>query len=234
MSYVTIRMSTLANLSYEDNLLQQIGGKLIENRSTDTQGFIFSAVDGFDYHQIIFRGSEANIKDWRTNLDSSFGEFGPYLGHQGFINAFESVKRHMWQFISKMPDRPFVLSGHSLGGALAQIAGLALESEGVSVSRVYSYGSPRVFHQDSADEIMENSDIEFVRYVNLLDPVPRLPFRLSLFKHIAKPRLILKNKIVKYPSAWDWVRAGFQSQYPTIKNHSMVQYQDKVSKYSLV
>lgn len=45
---------------------------------------------------------------------------------------------------AKYPSAKLVVTGHSLGGALATHALVALTSNGVKVDSFYSFGSPRV------------------------------------------------------------------------------------------
>ena len=68
--------------------------------------------------------------------------------HKGFLNAYNSVAPHVLSTISdqiaKYPDYSLISTGHSLGGALASIAGVSLASNFPDTSlRLFTYGQPR-------------------------------------------------------------------------------------------
>lgn len=87
---------------------------------------------------------------------------------------------------AKYPDYEVVLVGHSLGGAVAALAGLDMKLHGWS-PRVTTFGEPRVGNQALAqfiDEVFDlgsydgedNDDkIAYRRVTHINDPVPLLP-----------------------------------------------------------
>lgn len=77
--------------------------------------------------------------------------------HKGFLNEYESSKEQLIQILGQQmgTDKklPITFSGHSLGGAVAQIAAFDLQSSGKIESqdtKVLTYGSPRVFGKEAA------------------------------------------------------------------------------------
>lgn len=114
---------------------------------------------------LTFRGTESSsIKNWLTNLD--FGK-DPFPGlpsnhqvHQGFLGAYKDVKSQVFAALNaavkQCANCRIILTGHSLGGALATIAAADLIVNKYAGSRLslYTYGSPRV------------GNVEFVTWFN--------------------------------------------------------------------
>ena len=102
---------------------------------------------------VAFRGTvspiaewEHSIRQWIANLD--FHQIPVHGGrvHRGFHQALDGV----WDAVRMMvknrtgaKSRLWV-TGHSLGGALAILAGIRLHEEAVTVSGVYTFGAPGV------------------------------------------------------------------------------------------
>jgi hypothetical protein len=61
------------------------------------------------------------------------------------------------------------VTGHSLGGAVAQIIGMWLHKRGKNV-QIYSYGSPKV-----SNEVLSGGQPTHWRVVRLSDPIPFTP-----------------------------------------------------------
>ena len=73
-----------------------------------------------------------------------------------------------------------IITGHSLGGAIATLAAAEMElvnaSSRYNVSRVYTFGSPRVGNAKFATWYNNNTMSESYRVVHNKDIVPHLPF----------------------------------------------------------
>jgi len=72
------------------------------------------------------------------------------------------------------PSYTVVVTGHSLGAAVATIAGAYLRSIGISCD-LYTYGSPRVGNEDFAKYVSSTSQGSTSRITHFNDPVPHLP-----------------------------------------------------------
>jgi len=84
----------------------------------DTQSFVAATND---VALIAFRGTES-IRDWITDLNAR-RVTRPYgLVHRGFYHAFNDVRTRLERVLESFPERKIVLTGHSLGGALATVA----------------------------------------------------------------------------------------------------------------
>jgi len=118
---------------------------------------------------VVFRGTESgSYEDLVTDLLTIPVPWpGPARVHAGFAAGYQAVAAQMpWR--RGLPATQWVLTGHSLGGALATLA--ATETPGST--RLITFGAPRVgdaaFVQRLAHCVVE-------RYVNCCDLVPRVP-----------------------------------------------------------
>jgi hypothetical protein len=127
---------------------------------------------------IIIRGT-ANQSNLQSDIDVRLvrdDELGIYL-HKGFRDASVSVMSNIE--IGITINHTVYVTGHSLGGAIAQIIGMWLHKRGHNV-QVFSYGSPKVSNQ-----IMSSGQPTHWRVVRRSDPVPFTPpwpfFHTGLF-----------------------------------------------------
>jgi triacylglycerol lipase len=150
-----------------------------------------------DAHLLIaFRGSQGptsidGLKDWLlTNaLNLLIVPEGP-LGadfisagtgarfHQGFVSAISEVWEPLFAEVDaelKRRDRPFWITGHSLGGALALLGSWLFLRKTIPVTAVYTYGAPMVGNNVVAEAFNREYAGKIFRYVNAADPVPLLP-----------------------------------------------------------
>jgi len=100
--------------------------------------------------------------------------------------------------LTKIPRATkLILTGHSMGGALAQLMALEMHTRNTLPPNfwIVSFGSPRVGNPDFArvtnEQIMPARNI---RFVNEADPIPWLPLRSSGFRH-AGTEIWIKAKL---------------------------------------
>ncbi len=139
----------------------------------ETQGFI--AWDG-KVVLLSFRGTEKNLADWLGNLsvaaqDSPYGRI-----HSGFANAFQQAKGTVDSILNRIQatQKQLWITGHSLGGALAVIAGAAYQRDH-SIAGVYTYGQPKLAVSGITDLYHSKLDGRYHRFVNHQDVVPQVP-----------------------------------------------------------
>lgn len=142
----------------------------------DTQAFI--AWTG-DLVLIAFRGTES-IGDWLIDLNilSSTRPYG--VVHRGFLGAFQVVEQRLRQLLGGLAGRRLLLTGHSLGGALATVAAAELPST-FKAAAIYTYGQPAVGKGDFTSFFSHNFAGAFHRFVNDDDIVPQVP---PTFAHV--------------------------------------------------
>jgi hypothetical protein len=123
---------------------------------------------------IAFRGTvPTSWEDWfrdfaawpdRVTNHTSLGRC-----HDGFITGAEAILQQLRGILS--PSRPFALTGHSLGGALAIATGALLVDCGLVPTRLTTFGAPRVGM--SLTGILAR--VEGRRFRHGDDPVPEVP-----------------------------------------------------------
>ncbi len=181
-----ISAADLSHLSYEDRIeVQRVCRDVwqLQNVSFvqggETQCFVASTDKAV---LVAFRGTK-EVLDWFSNLNvlgttTSYGTV-----HRGFLEAFKIVRNRLRDLIDPLiAGRKLLLTGHSLGGALATIA--AAEWRGTyDIASIYTFGQPCV--GGSAFQALMNNEFagRFYRFVNADDIVPRVP---PGYKHVGR------------------------------------------------
>ncbi|RWV91164.1 hypothetical protein GW17_00046571 [Ensete ventricosum] len=211
---------------------------------------------------VAFRGTEPfDAVQWCTDFDFSWYEI-PNVGkvHGGFMKALGLQKKHgfpkdlpqssekrpsyayydlrekLREVLRRKEKAKFLVTGHSLGGALAILfpSILALHGEEWLLSRlegVYTFGQPRVGDLKFGEFVEQHLDKpkkRYFRYVYCNDIVPRVPYDDSalLFKHFGTCiyfNSLYKGKVVKeepnknYFSLWTVVPKYMNSGWEFIR-----------------
>ena len=116
---------------------------------------------------LIFRGT-ANAKNVLSDIDirTFDDDLLDVKLHRGFRDAADSIYGDIKRNYEL--DHTVFLTGHSLGGAVAQIIGMWLHKRGYNV-QIFTYGSPKVSTTFTFNEP------NHWRMVHRSDPVPFLP-----------------------------------------------------------
>lgn len=154
------------------------GCRFIE--AADTQCFVASTPE---VALVAFRGTES-VRDWLADLNA-LRVTRPYgRVHRGFYHAFNDVRSLIESMLSGPASRRIVLTGHSLGGALATVAAAEWFSAGdFQPATIYTYGQPRVGDNSFRNFLNLKIGERFSRFVNDDDIVPRVP---PGFRHVGK------------------------------------------------
>ena len=151
---VLVEMATYCERIYDE------GKEIADNE------FAYNVVQDRGVTIISIRGTN-NGRNVLSDLD-----FRPFydkkLGvdiHRGFRDAAEKIRDEIIE--NHALEETVILTGHSLGGAIAQIIGLWLEDDAYEV-QIYSFGSPAVMTEQLW------TDGHFRVYLEN-DPVPFLP-----------------------------------------------------------
>lgn len=132
---------------------------------------------------LAFRGTQmTNLGDWLTDLNvlPITRDYGTV--HRGFLTAFQVVQASLEDHLQRLEGIPLVVTGHSLGGALATIA--AAEWRGRhSIRGVYTFGQPAVGRSTFPQYMGLHYGSKFFRIVYRDDVVARVPLT---FAHVGK------------------------------------------------
>lgn len=138
---------------------------------------------------VAFRGSES-VSNWLSDLDAVLTDYPRCSGckvHKGFYSAeqavFPQVKYEVDRLLEKYPDYQVLVTGHSLGAALATLTAADLRLSGIDNIRLFNYGSPRVGNTAFADyyaAVVEDRN----RVTHHKDIVPHTPMH-ERFTHIS-------------------------------------------------
>lgn len=150
-----------------------------------------------------FRGTEpTNIRDWLSDASTPPWPGPAHKGfvHYGFGEALESIYPGVLDALTEYRDNGQTIwfTGHSLGGALAMLAGcrLFLEDPRLRADGIYTYGQPRTCDRILATAHNEAFTKRMYRFVNNNDIVPHLPPEPA-FHHVDALRYIDSNGKVR-------------------------------------
>lgn len=139
--------------------------------SKGSDGFLLE-IDHEGNQILSFPGS-LEIMDWIQDVDFvKVKRDGMGYLHNGFVDVWDKLKRQVQIRLNK--SEPLFIVGHSLGGAVATIAALALHNKGFKIDAIYTFGSPRVGNSEWKKKFNE-SGIEYHRIVNGDDIVTSVP-----------------------------------------------------------
>ena len=161
------------------------------NLLADDTGFI--AVD--DTNKLIvlaFRGTES-LSNWNLDLkvirvETEFCE--KCHAHKGFYVGWQliqvDVEVKVAEQVKANPGYRLVVTGHSLGAALATLAAghFRKNEELREKTELYTFGSPRVGNKELADFLTTQSDLSY-RVTYRADPVVRLPPHWTGYYHMS-------------------------------------------------
>ena len=144
---------------------------------------------------IAFRGTK-NIREWGNNARYSQkilpqnnqssvqkqmmflqGAETPPTVHNGFLKIYEKHRTQIYSLIQDHKPDKIVITGHSLGGAIAILTGVDLKNKGKNVV-VYTFASPKVGGGEFSDFVQQKA-VRVYRIVNTEDIVPGLPASVS-------------------------------------------------------
>ncbi|WLB51707.1 lipase family protein [Bradyrhizobium japonicum] len=191
-------MMWLSQLAYEtddrdkvDNILKALG---LEMRGfgadTPATGLVppkarFIVAVGRGATFVTLSGTDPlSIKDWITDFTLAPS---PNVFHKGFAEAVDAVRSDIEVAIrSGGAGQPLFFTGHSMGGALANIAALRALDAGLRATAVYTFGGPRTGGQDFFEAYEPLGESTF-RLVNGNDIVPAVPpSLLGNFRHVGQ------------------------------------------------
>ena len=181
------RLAELSGAVYDDEVTTSIVSELVDGFTLENGwvmqvfdlpingGRIFLLTnDEHKRHIIASRGTanKANIKaDFKYKKVMS--ETAECFLHRGFKASAEET----WETVRPFLDRNYWTSftGHSLGGAIAVICGMLARTDGFTVSKVVTFGQPKVTNYGGAILWDAEKQLPVTRVVHNTDSVPLLP-----------------------------------------------------------
>lgn len=156
---------------------------------------------------LAFRGSHS-LRNWAADLDFALipTDICPQcFCHQGFYNSWLEARSGVLAAIkttaSTYPTNRVVVVGHSLGGAIADIAAAEIRKAGTDAD-LYTYGAPRIAGPALSEYITKQNKGGNFRVTHYDDPVPRLPPRALGYVHIS-PEYYIDTVTGVVPTAED-------------------------------
>jgi triacylglycerol lipase len=194
-----------------------------------TQGFVLETDSRF---VLVFRGSKGR-EDWELNFNtlqarSLFGVPGGI--HRGFTLALDSVWGEIVRPLAlraQATRKPILLTGHSLGGALATLAAarIARKFRPDLVAALHTFGQPLVGNATFAGFVDAHFHDRFFRYVNHRDIVPRIPPE-PFYRHAG--RLLLFREDGSLRTAAEAMLESAEAAPATLDDAEFRQFQELV------
>jgi hypothetical protein len=192
-------LATASNLAYEPPgvgepaFREQLGLEATFCKAGNTQAYVGKNAE---HIVVAFRGTESPatldglkdmlLNDARNLLIVPSGRLGTdFIAagvgarmHQGFINGLAEIWDPIFERVSaelKAGERPLWLTGHSLGGALALLAGWLFLRRFINVHQIYTFGAPMIGNKEALAAFDRELKGKIFRYIDTEDPVPQLP-----------------------------------------------------------
>ena len=198
--------------------------------TTDTQAiFIYTPT----YNLLAFRGTD-DVKKAIIDAEIDRETIGyGYSVHRGFNRAWTSIEAKVFAALDAAPKLPLVVTGHSLGAALAVRGAFGLARDrNIRARMIYTFGCPRVGDigfRAAYGTLLLTPQTQMV--VNQEDIVPRVPgafapYLLDGYRHVAPWRFMSSgNALEASPTLWRLALSdvtGIESEWRTRKQVALL------------
>lgn len=153
--------------------------EFFDNSRTSTNGLW---AEHKDFVLLVFRGTQEPtdfFTDANVTLDPPPSEWNiEGRLHRGFLNAAKSVDAQVSKAanVALASKKPLILSGHSLGGALALLSAVHLERQKTPVHSIWAFGAPKVGDPTAMRAMNQILSGRLHQLNQPTDPIPLLPF----------------------------------------------------------
>jgi triacylglycerol lipase len=190
--------------------------------------------DKYKNHAILVCRGTDGFKDWLSdfNIGAQISLSGNVV-HAGFNRIYNQFREDMLRFVDRNGATTVHCVGHSLGGALANMAADSLLDHGRNAV-LYTFGSPRVGTQGFAQKLSMHPRLgvdNIFRLYHSSDPVSMIPF--FPFMHAPQPggeyyvnktltinpwdhKMAAYTKSLKNATSWKQL----QNPHPSIEAHA--------------
>ena len=156
---------------------------VLENTTAGTFGTVINVARSGANSRVVVIAFRATMvqQNCLQTLDEHLAPYPPQRElqvHRGFYNAYASLRAQTLEAISRVVERPgsverFVLTGWSLGGAMASCLTMDLRARGYEQPiTVYAFGAPRVGDAAFASAFRALHDVDAYNVWHRGDPVP--------------------------------------------------------------
>lgn len=163
----------------------------------------FVACDESNRMIVAYHGTEGGLfdADWQTNLEGGGfvqvkNPYGEGAFHAGFYNRFQQSQAAMKDVFNDMvkrhnpekKDLEVLVTGHSLGGALASVSAYAMQKDIAPEAKVraVTFSAPRAFDQKAAEDFENSLGARALRIYNDGDIVPMVALGAQGYKHVGQ------------------------------------------------
>lgn len=180
--YYTMKLSGPAN--------GFIFGDVLYDPKTDVLGYT-GVLPSTKTMYVVFRGS-SSLLNWIDDAEviktdyTTFSQCNCQV-HSGFYKASNGLKSDTIKSIKHLQTlykdyKQIVVTGHSLGAAIAQLISMELHATGLQ-NTIYNYGQPRVGDEKYAAFLNTLFEEQLWRFTHDRDPVVHLPPEAFGYKH---------------------------------------------------
>lgn len=164
-----------------------------------------------------FRGSESRMDWWNNIMSVHTTDFGQVNVGQGFLTQLSAESNPYFEFNS---ETEIVLTGHSLGGALAQLEAKRLIDYGYAnnIKRLVTFGSPKVgakSFQEHLDKYLLDKTTHYIFGDDLTPSLPPKFYRTS------------ESNVIELGSKRSWLNPN--KYIHLFKDHSMDSYMEALN-----
>jgi pimeloyl-ACP methyl ester carboxylesterase len=218
--------------------------RVLDESTTGAQGYVAQDLQNGTM-VVAFRGTETDqANDVLADIAANLAHV-PWMDviriHRGFGAAVDSIWAPLLDAID-LQD-PVVVTGHSLGGGMAQVAALRLTAESRRVHSLVTFGAPRALEVHTS-QLLRLRVEHVYRVVRSTDPVPYVPWVIwrwlmgkPTYMHVGTLYYIdRRGKLWRDPDRtfvfWDWMMATSGGIRTAVANHSMDAYRSIVEGLS--
>ncbi|KAJ7764326.1 alpha/beta-hydrolase [Mycena metata] len=193
-----VRYTKYSSAAYETVCPCPLGNTLVKSFEVNrTQGFV-ARDDTLKEIVVAFRGTFS----LRETLIDTQVELVPFISpglpelpnvnvHRGFLGAYNDVALEILSTVkaqlAQFPHYRLLLTGHSLGGAIAALAAVSLKNASPhAVISLYTFGQPRAGNPAFATYVEDMIDASNIfRTIHTVDGIPRMVLRDWGYEHFS-------------------------------------------------
>lgn len=182
LTYAKIARDTYLNPDKSADAFGEYGFKIIE--FFDNDGAEAYLLTNGKERVLSFRGTEIKQKsdvvaDLKSGKNFDLNGTKVHAGFKAEVNkVWDEILVKIKQ-LDKSKPLPLIVTGHSLGAAMATITSSRLEHSGIYVKTLVTFGSPRV----GTKEFVKSLHVNHFRVINCCDAVTRVPLYIMGFRH---------------------------------------------------